>query len=217
MSDKKKPLDLDTAQRLYIAAGQPEQAKAAGFLIDAVRNTVQGEWGTAFVNSLEGMLVRHITPLVEGQKETLSGIAALSVQFQTLAETVDGLQTAMHESQEDRRVIHEELAEVKSQLTTYIAGSKRGELEVLKAATAAHDTRLDLFEKKVAADIQTRLERDDTRLTSLEERGEELQAIRTELREARELLTALAERIGGALPTEADQDLSAALRAGRGG
>ncbi len=218
MSDKsKKSLDLTTAQRLYIAAGLPEQAEAAGFVIDAVRNTVQGEWGTAFVNSLEGLLVKHIDPLVEGQKETHSGIAALSGQFHTLAETVDGLQSAMRESQADRQAIHDELAGVKDQLTTYIAGSKRGELEALKVATAKHDTRLDVFEKKVAADIQNRLTRDDSRITSLEERGAELQAIRTELKEARELLAALAARLGGALPTEADQDESARLRADEAG
>ncbi len=213
MSDeKKKSLDLDTAQRLYIKAGQPEQAEAAGFLIDAVRNTVQGEWGKSFVNSLEGILVKHITPLVEGQKETHSGIAALSGQFQTLAETVNDLQTAMSESQEDRRIIHEEIGALQGQLTTYIAGSKRDELDALKVTTDAHAARLDIFEQKVAADIQTRLERDDSRINALEERGAELQAIRIELREARELLKALAARLGDALPTELDQGISAQLR-----
>jgi len=58
-----KSLDLVTAQQLYIAAGQPEQAAAAGFVIDAVRNTVQGEWGKSFVVSLENLLIKHIDPL----------------------------------------------------------------------------------------------------------------------------------------------------------
>lgn len=58
-----KSLDLLTAQQLYIAAGQPEQARAAGFVIDAVRNTVQGEWGKSFVGSLENLLLKYIEPL----------------------------------------------------------------------------------------------------------------------------------------------------------
>lgn len=78
----KKSLDLETAQQLYIAAGQPEQARAAGFVIDAVRNTVQGEWGQSFVGSLEKLLITHIAPLVVSQKETQDGVAALSAQFQ---------------------------------------------------------------------------------------------------------------------------------------
>lgn len=144
----------------------------------------------------------------KGEEETHSGIAALSVQFQTLAETVDGLQSQMRESQEDRRAIHQELAAVKDQLTTYIAGSKRGELEVLQE-------RVNNFETKIAADIQMRLERDDNRISELESNRAELQAIRDELREARELLSQLAARLGDALPTEEDQELSTKLRAER--
>src|SRR3954464_11316891 len=84
-------LDLMTAQRLYIAAGQPEQAEAAGFVIDAVRNTVQGEWGTSFVGSLEGLLKKYIVPLTEAQKETHDAVGALGGRFQLIEQRVEGL------------------------------------------------------------------------------------------------------------------------------
>lgn len=208
--------DLRDAENAMAAAGHPDIALGMRRHSEAQRNMMQGVLVPMFVQFVEKSLGLMIAPLVEGQERTHSGIAALSGQFQTLAETVSDLQSAMRESQDDRRVIHEELAGVKDQLTTYIRGSRRGELEAVKVTTDANAARLDLFEKKVAADIQSRLERDDTRLTTLEERGAELQAIRAELKEARELLKALSERLGEALPTEADQALSAELRAAHG-
>lgn len=91
----KKSLDLATAQRLYIAAGQPEQAEAAGFVIDAVRNTVQGEWGQSFVTSLEGLLQKHIAPLVIAQKETQDAVRTLGGRFHALEARVEGLATRL--------------------------------------------------------------------------------------------------------------------------
>jgi hypothetical protein len=159
MSGKKKPLDLETAQRLYIAAGSPEHAEAAGFVIDAVRNTVQGEWGTSFVSSLEGLLVKYIHPLNE---------------------QIDGLRTDVQQS----------AAETSTRL-----GKHDQDIDALQTTVAEHGTKLGLLHWD-----------HEERITSLEDYRDEMQAMRDALAE-------LSARIGGALPTEADQELSAELRA----
>jgi Spy/CpxP family protein refolding chaperone len=145
MSDEEEytNLDLETAEQLMFAAGKPELSKALHHHAHGVRNLVQGEWGKSFVNSLEDLLIKHIDPLAASQKETQDGVAALSGLFQSLAESVDGLQVGLRESQEDRQAIHEELAAVKAdvaelqaQFTAYAAGTKRDELDALKAQLA---------------------------------------------------------------------------------
>lgn len=73
MTEEEKPyknLDLDTAQQIYIAAGHPEQARAASFVVEAVRNTVQGEWGKSFITSYEKTLAKHIAPLEQSGQTT---------------------------------------------------------------------------------------------------------------------------------------------------
>lgn len=94
MSDEEEytNLDLETAEQLMFAAGKPELSKALHHHAHGVRNLVQGEWGKSFVNSLEDLLIKHIDPLAASQKETQDGVAALSGLFQSLAESVDGLQ-----------------------------------------------------------------------------------------------------------------------------
>lgn len=81
-------LDLDTAEQLLIAAGKPELATALYHQAQGVRNLVQGEWGKSFVNSLEGLLTKHIQPLETGQagilavvEETQRGLGELSLQL----------------------------------------------------------------------------------------------------------------------------------------
>lgn len=168
-------LDLETAEQLLIAAGKIEMAQALHHHAHGIRNLVQGEWGRSFVASLEGLLTKHVDPLVEGQKETHSGIAALSGQFQTLVETVDELQASMHASQVDRQAM-------------------RAELAVLQSVVDQHSEKL----------AQLHMDHEE-RITSLEDYRAEMQAMRDALAE-------LSARIGGALPTEADQELSAELR-----
>lgn len=72
--------------------GSPELAAGLYLQAQAIRNMFMGDIGQAYVNSLENAVERVIgaalKPLADGQKETHSGIAALSGQFQTLAETV---------------------------------------------------------------------------------------------------------------------------------
>ena len=53
-------------------------------------------------------------------KETLSGIAALSMQFRTLNRRMDA-------SEADRQSIHAEIAAFRDEFQQYIAGSKRAE------------------------------------------------------------------------------------------
>jgi len=125
-------MDLDTAEELLIHAGRPELAQALRFQAQGVRNLVQGEWGASFVNSLDGLLEKHVNVILEEIGGLREGQRHLQAGFQTLTETVDELQIAMDESQKDRKMIHQEIAAVKEQLSTYMAGSKRGEIAVLQ-------------------------------------------------------------------------------------
>ena len=63
MTETYSNLDLETAERMVIAAGKPELAPALRAHADGVRNLVQGEWGKSFVGSLENLLVKYIDPL----------------------------------------------------------------------------------------------------------------------------------------------------------
>ena len=105
-----KSLDLATAQRIYIAAGNPEQAEAAGLVIDAVRNTVQGEWGKSFVASLENLLAKHIEPLgvdMSGLRTDVQHWASES------ATRLGKLETRMDASEDDRAQLRQEIEEIK--------------------------------------------------------------------------------------------------------
>lgn len=190
--DEYTNLDLETAEGLLYAAGKPELAKALHHHAHGVRNLVQGEWGRSFVNSLDDILGKHVTVLSEQIGGLKTGQTDLQAEFHTglstLLETVDGLQASMIESVEDRKAIRNELAMVKEQITTYIAGSRRD--EVVK--------RLNALETEALSTL-------NARLSALEENNEQLSAIREEL-------SLLSARIGGALPTEADQEVSAQLR-----
>lgn len=146
-------LDLDTAEKLLFAAGKPELAKALHFHANGVRNLVQGEWGQSFVNSLEGLLSRHIEPLVEGQKETHSGIAALSGQFRALAEDVTRLdkrdaaqyaetQRLFRESQARQEQLAKELGAIRKSFEEYRAGSRRDEVDQLLAFKSDIEARI---------------------------------------------------------------------------
>lgn len=121
-------LDLQTAEDLLRAAGKPELAEALSHHAYGVRNLVQGEWGRSFVASLESILGRHIQPLIDAQKETHSGIAALSVQFHAIASDVAQLKERMRESQQDRAAIHQELDVIRAQLTQIQQAASDGEV-----------------------------------------------------------------------------------------
>jgi hypothetical protein len=104
MSDEQKKSDggweweLKQAEAAIAVApgGSPELARGVYLQAQAIRNMFMGDIGQSYVNSLENAVGRAIgaaiAPLVEGQKETHSGIAALSVLFHTLAEAVDQLE-----------------------------------------------------------------------------------------------------------------------------
>lgn len=147
-------LDLETAEALLIAAGKPELAQALRFQAQGVRNLVQGEWGKAFVGSFEGLLVRHITPLVEGQAELLSGqkethssVTALSEHFQALSEIVDQLETGYHNLNERHagqiQTLTSDIASIKSVMEARPAQRLKEQ--------AAWEKRLKSMESRLAA------------------------------------------------------------------
>jgi len=110
MSDDYTNLDLETAEELLRAAGKPELAEALGYHANGVRNLVQGEWGKSFVNSLEGLLVRHIQPLVVGQgqllaaqEESARGLKKLSEEFAAVIPRIERL-----EAQHDRIISNQQ-------------------------------------------------------------------------------------------------------------
>jgi hypothetical protein len=144
MSDKKS-LDLETAQQLYIAAGQPDQARAAGFVIDAVRNTVQGEWGIAFVNALDGLLIKHIDPLSEQIGGLRGDNAALQAEFRA---GLSGVQASVSD-------LAETLNEHSTRLDAHAA-----RLATLEETQTQHGARLDAHDRilKTLADWRARLD-----------------------------------------------------------
>lgn len=180
-------LDLDTAEALLISAGRPELAQALRYQAQGVRNLVQGEWGGAFVRTLENVMDTRVVNVLASVQQRLDQQIELVQQILTAhKETVRGLkkvQGQMRESQEDRRAIHTEVAEVKA------------DMELMKTV--------------IAADIQSRLE-------VLEADRKEQEDERRRLEKIESLLSSLALRLGDALPTEEDQELSTKLRAERG-
>jgi septal ring factor EnvC (AmiA/AmiB activator) len=143
MSDGGYEHDLREAENAMAAAGHPDIALGMRRHSEAQRNMMQGVLVPMFVQMVERALDTKLAPLVTSQKETQDGVAALSGLFQSLAESVDGLQVGLRESQEDRAAIHEELAAVKAdivelqtQFTAYVSGSKRNDLEEMRAQLA---------------------------------------------------------------------------------
>lgn len=204
MSDDKQytNADLESAENALIAAGAREQAKALRQYTEGIRNFVQGEFGQSFVDAFDRVVGKHVDPLAEQigglrddnqvlQAEFHTGLSGIQDTVSALIETVDGLEVGQREGQEDRKAIHDELAALKEQIAAYMAGSKRD-------VVAGHDKRLTRLETKALATI-------NSRLAALEENNRQLSAIRVEL-------SALADRIGDALPTEEDQGISTQLR-----
>ena len=70
--------DLDTAETLLIAAGQPELAKALRFYTEGNRNMVQGVWGQSFVNSFE--------QLIDKQTKTIAEAVTVAVRQEVAAQ-----------------------------------------------------------------------------------------------------------------------------------
>lgn len=99
MSDDYTNLDLITAEELLRAAGNPGMADALNHHANGVRNMIQGIWGTSFIKSLEGLLVKHIDPLTVGQgtllaaqEETARGLKKLSSEFATVISRIERLE-----------------------------------------------------------------------------------------------------------------------------
>lgn len=137
MTEKKEPytnLDLETAEQLLIAAGQPELAQGMWHYTQGWRNYVQGEFGQSFVDAFDRVVGNHIGPLtaligglVTSQKETQDGVSALGGRFQAIEDRVQGLAARL----DHKRV---EIDQIKEQQAT-LAGEQ--------AALAARLARLE--------------------------------------------------------------------------
>ena len=130
-------LDLDTADELLVAAGRPELAKALRYQTQGVRNLVQGEWGQSFVNTLENLMDTRVVSVLT------------SVQLR-LDEQISIVQQLVTMVREANATAHEALTVAKAGAAR--SGKNEADIEALSA-------RLDLFEAKVAQDIQIRLAR----------------------------------------------------------
>jgi len=144
-------LDLDTADELLIAAGRPELAKALRYQTQGVRNLVQGEWGQSFVNTLENLMDTRVVSVLT------------SVQLR-LDEQIGIVQQLVTMVREANATAHEALTVAKAGAARL--GKSEMDIEALKAIVVNNTTRLDVFEEKVAADIQERLARIETVLAA---------------------------------------------------
>lgn len=78
-------LDLDTAEEMLIVAGKPELAKALRYQAQGVRNLVQGEWGTSFVNALENIMDTRVISVLTSVQQRLDQQIELVQQVLTTA------------------------------------------------------------------------------------------------------------------------------------
>jgi hypothetical protein len=89
MAEKYTNLDLDTAEELLVAAGQPEIAKALRLQTQGMRNMMQGEWGLAFMNALDTVLERRLQAYEENNTLLLAGVNnSLQLLNTTVAEVL---------------------------------------------------------------------------------------------------------------------------------
>lgn len=146
--------DLRSAENAIEAAGEDPVARATAFRrhSEAQRNMMQAVIVPMFVQMVERSLQDELKPLIEGQKETHSGIAALSGQFHTLARTVARLETAMR-AQDKRH---------KAQIQALVT-----DIAAIKAIIAARPAERIADNER----LEARLSAMEVRLASLEARG----------------------------------------------
>jgi hypothetical protein len=195
VSDEQKKSDggweweLKQAEAAIASApgGSPELARGVYLQAQAIRNMFMGDIGQSYVNSLETAVGRGIGAAIAPLTSEVSGLRTeVAMRLQKIDERVDAVVVRL-----DR---------------------KRDVLAAYGKRLDDHDVRLDTFETKVAADIQSRLEILEAENVRLSSENSRLAAVEQASRDLAEAFHALAARIGGALPTEADQDLSAELR-----
>ena len=127
-----------------ISAGRPELANALRYQAQGVRNLVQGEWGLSFVNTLEKVMdtrvVSVLTSVQARLDEQISLVAQLLAVHKETARGLKKLQAQMKESQGDRRKIHQEVANVKSEVAAIQARlDRQDEIERRLVALEARD------------------------------------------------------------------------------
>ena len=103
------------------------------------------------VTSVMSKNISTVLKMMENQHlEAMEVLGGASEAIKKLVEDVGTLQAQMGDSQEDRQTIHDELAEVKADVSglsdrfdKYIAGNRRGELDAIQARLAALEARGD--------------------------------------------------------------------------
>lgn len=84
MTERDEPytnLDLDTADEILVAAGQPAIAKALRYQTQGNRNLIQGEWGMQVVSSFEKILNVQVVTALANVQQTLDQQHALVQQI----------------------------------------------------------------------------------------------------------------------------------------
>jgi DNA repair ATPase RecN len=167
-------LDLDTAEEMVIAAGKPELAKALRYQAQGVRNLVQGEWGGAFVKTLENIMDTRVISVLTSVQQRLD-------QQYDIVQQLLAMQKASDKT-------------AKQALSVAKAGAAR--LKKLEMGQKKYNTRLDDVIKRLEAD-EERLDKKRERIDRLEFEVGELKAWVTGLptpEESKRLITLL-ERI----------------------
>ncbi len=188
--DEYTNLDLDTADELLVAAGHPSIAKALRLQTQANRNLVQGEWGKSFANSLDVILGKHVKVLSDEIGGLRGDTNALQAEFHAGLSTIHSTVSTLVETVDG-------LQAAADHLQTQMHESQE-DRRAIHTEVAEVRTDVEAMKTEIAADIQTRLGRLELSLA----RFESIEAS----------LAALVARIGDALPTEADQAISAELR-----
>jgi hypothetical protein len=109
MSDGYTNTDLDAAEQAYIAAGHPEQARAARQLTEGWRNMMMGAYGQSLMQAFDKIVGGHIQPLseqigglkVDLQAEFRTGLQGVQATVSDLAETLNDheIRMAAHDTQ----------------------------------------------------------------------------------------------------------------------
>jgi len=116
-------LDLDTAEELLIHAGKPELAKALRYQTQGIRNLVQGEWGSSFVNALENVMDTRVVSVLTSVQQRLDTQIGLVERvlvatkenargLKKLTQRAHALETRMDSSEADRLDLRQRLERI---------------------------------------------------------------------------------------------------------
>lgn len=142
--------ELRTAEDAMVAApgGSRELALAMRRHADGVRNMMVSELVPSFENAIDRIMEQRVVDVLASVQQSLDRQMDLVQQVLTAhkgaVRSLKKLQGQMKESQEDRKQIRQEVADVKEavaalqeRLDTYIAGSMRAEVKDLRKEIAA--------------------------------------------------------------------------------